>query len=92
MKNLTQIDIKGSDHIEFIDIVTLINLNRLDENNANILRKIKIKDIDFFPSGIKSIEEEILDEQIKIAYKINFSKLAAAELAYTFLGYFDLIS
>ena len=80
MKHLTKLDIKGSDQLEFIDLITLINLNKLDNTNVKILKKIKTKDVDFFPGGMNKVCEKIIDSQIRISYEINFSKFFAIGL------------
>jgi hypothetical protein len=80
MPNLSTIELKGSDQIESIDLITLINLNKLDKDNVNILKTIKTKDVDYFTGGFNKITEELIDAQIRVSFEINFTKFFAIGL------------
>ena len=78
---LEEINLTGNGHIEFIDLKTLFNLIKtLDTHNTGAYKKIKIKEIDFFPDGLNKITDEFVNDLVKVAFNINFSSLFAAAL------------
>ena len=77
MKSLKEINLKENYEIKYIDIVTLMYIMKLDLTNAKDLKKIKAKNVDFFPGGFNKITKEIANLLVQFFYSINFSKFFA---------------